>query len=81
LIMIDPDEMTDDEWEEWYETVARPRIVRRLRRLVNEFGYQVVMRVFSADMPEYRRDREQRAREREQEKRKRRASACALAAD
>jgi hypothetical protein len=30
-------------YETYYETEARPRIVRRLRRLCNEFGWEVVL--------------------------------------
>jgi hypothetical protein len=40
-----------------YETEVRPRIVRTLRRWCDGFGWEVVLHVFSSDMPEHRRAR------------------------
>ena len=44
--------MTDDDYE-----VAWPKITRRLRRLCDEFGWEMVLSVFSCDMPENRQER------------------------
>jgi hypothetical protein len=59
--------MASDDEQDWqpepdYDMVY-PKIVRGLRRLINECGYQNVLGVFSSDMPEHREMREREERE------------------
>jgi hypothetical protein len=66
---------SEPDWEPEpdYETVY-PRIVRRLRRLCADCGWQNVLAVFSNDMPEHREERAREEREHEEAKRLKRST-------
>jgi len=61
--------MTDDDLDMEYAAVdaeyaaAWPKITRTLKRLCDQYGFDMVLGIFSNDMPEHREEREREERE------------------
>jgi hypothetical protein len=54
--------------------LAWPKITRTLERLCDKYGFETVLGIFSNDMPDHRREREQEERERQAQKKHARAT-------
>lgn len=59
---------TETEWEEYYAKVY-PHIALTLERLCAKYGCDLVLSIFSSDMPSHRRELKRQEREQERERR------------
>jgi hypothetical protein len=64
--------MSMADYQTRYHTVVRPEVSRTLERLCDKYGWDIVLGIFSNDMPDHRREREQQEREERQAKERKR---------